>query len=334
MALLHQLRQGLLFLAVFAALSVGGHMWVTGEGVLDSFYFFVVTVSTVGYGEKSDAPPALKLLNIGTIVVGAVAAGYTLNLVAKSIIEGQVRQALGIQRMTREIQQLSGHTIICGFGRIGETLAGEFLRRGTEFVIIDQNPEVVTEACDENLLVVAGDATEEETLIDAGIKRATTLVVAMQGDADNVFLTLTARNLNPRLKIIARGEQAATEKKLRQAGADQVVLPAVIGARRMAALVTRPAAAEMLEHFTDHDKLDADLEEICVHPDSGLIGKTIRETAARQSHNLLVIGIRTADGQIQFNPDPDQALHTGDTLIAMGRRADIQDFRSTYVIKQ
>ncbi|MEM8864567.1 MAG: potassium channel protein [Planctomycetota bacterium] len=326
MSLLHQIRRGVAFLAAFAMISVGLHMAVTGEGLLDSIYFFVVTVSTVGYAEKSQAPAAVKLLNMGTILVGAIAVGYTINLVATSMIEGQIRQALGIQRMTREIKQLSGHTIICGFGRIGRTLAEEFGRRGKDFVIVDQDPDVVAGACDDNLLVVSGDATEEDTLLDAGIERAETLIVALRGDADCVFLTLTARNLNPQLKIIARGEQTATEVKLRQAGADQVVLPAVIGARRMAALVTRPHAAEMLEHFTNHEKIDANLEEITLPTGNALVGKTVRETAARQQHHLLVIGIRRSDGELLFNPTADCDFREGDTLIVMGRREDIEAF--------
>ena len=140
-------------------------------------------------------------------------------------------------------------------------------------------------------------------------------------------MTLTARNLNKDLRIIARGEQKATETKLRQAGASEVVLPAVIGARRMAAMVTRPHAAKMIDHFTDHDKLDADLEELTVLPESPLVGRTVRETAARQRFQLLIVGIRRADGELLFNPDPDADFRSGDALVVMGNRADINAFR-------
>lgn len=330
--LLHQIRRGILGLVIFMVVAVASHMLVTSEGIVDSLYFVVVTVSTVGYAEKSNAPTAVKLLNMGTIVIGAVVVGYTINLIAQSMIEGQIRQALGIQRMTNQIKQLSGHTIVCGFGRIGKTLADELNRHHKDYVIVDRDPEIVASACDDHLLVVSGDATEEETLIDAGIKRAASVIIALSGDADCVFLTLTARNLNPKLRIIARGEQPATEAKLRQAGADQVVLPAVIGARRMAALVTRPHAAEMLEHFTNHEKLDADLEELVVPPGCQLAGNTVRGAAARHKHHLLVIGIRRANGAMLFNPDADTVLEAGDTLIVMGRRTDINAFRSAFEI--
>jgi len=330
MSLLNRIRRGLTFLAVFCVVAVAAHMAVTGEGLLDSIYFFVVTVSTVGYAEKSQAAAEVKLLNIGTILVGTITVGYTLGLVVQSLVEGEIKRALGIKRMTQEIKQLSGHAIICGFGRIGQTLVDELRRRQRSFVVVDNDADVITMARENEMLVVAGDAMDEDVLQDAGIERAATLIVALPSDADNVFLTLTARNLNPDLRIIARGEQTGTEKKLRQAGADQVVLPAVIGARRIAALVTRPHAAAMLEHFTNHEKLDADLEELTIPEGSSLVGKTVRETAARQHHNLLIVGIRRSDGKFAFNPDPDSDFRAADTLVVMGKRADVETFRRDY----
>ena len=330
MPLLSRIRRGLTFLAVFCVVAVLAHMAVTGEGFLDSIYFFVVTVSTVGYAEKSQATADVKLLNMATILVGTITVGYTLGLVVQSLVEGEIKRALGIKRMTQEIKQLSGHAIICGFGRIGQTLVDELRRRGRSFVIVDNDTDVVTMARENDMLVVPGDAMDEDILQYAGIERAATLVVALPSDADNVFLTLTARNLNADLRIIARGEQTGTEKKLRQAGANQVVLPAVIGARRIAALVTRPHAAAMLEHFTNHEKLDADLEELTIPEGSALVGKTVRETAARQQHHLLIVGIRRSDGTFAFNPDPDSDFRPGDTLVVMGKRADVDAFRKAY----
>ncbi len=330
MSLLLRIRRGLTFMAVFLVVAVVGHMLVADEGLLTSLYFVVITVSTVGYGETSQADVETKIFTIATIAVGAVAVGYTFTLIVQAMVEGEIRQALGVQRMNNEIKQMKGHAIICGFGRIGQTLCEELSRRGRHFVIVDRDPSVVANLSDEDMLAVTGDATDEDTLLDAGIERASTLVVALSGDADNVFLTLTARNLNPDMRIIARGEQHATEKKLRQAGANEVVLPAVIGARRMAAMVTRPHAAAMIDHFTDHKKLDADLEELTVPNASSLVGKSVRETAARQKHHLLVVGIRRADGDLLFNPDPDAHFQAGDTLIVMGKRDDVESFRATY----
>lgn len=330
MTLLHRIRRGLIFLAVVALVSIAGHKYLTGETWIDSLYFFVITVSTVGYGEHSSEAWPVQLFTIGVITVGTITMAYLLGLIVQSMIEGQINFALGNRRMTREIAHLNGHTIICGLGRIGQTLADELQLRGKDYVVIDRNPDVVQAACEDNQLVVTGDATLEETLLDAGIERASTVVVALKDDADNVFLTLTARNLNPNLKIIARGEQPTTEKKLVQAGADQVVMPALIGARRMAALVTRPHAAQMMDHVADHTKLEAELDELSLAAQSLLIGQSIREVAARQKHNLLVIAIRRCDGQMLFNPDPDAQFEAGDTLIVMGNREDIAKFQREF----
>ena len=330
MSLLHRIRRGLVVLAGVFAINICGRQLLIDESWLESLYITIVTVSTVGYGEQSSAEPAVQLLNIALIVVGTVAVGYTIGLIIQAMIAGQIDQALGVRRMTHEIEHLSGHTILCGYGRIGRILAIEFRQRGKPYVVVDSDSDVVANACEENELVVTGDATLEETLKEAGIERADTVVVALKNDAENVFLTLTARNLNPQLKIIARGEHVATEKKLLQAGADRVVLPAVIGAKRMAALVTRPHAAEMLEHFADHERIDAELEEITVVTGSELIGQSVRQAAARHRHNLLIVGIRRADGEMLFNPQPDEEFQPQDTLVVMGKRADIANFQQTY----
>jgi voltage-gated potassium channel len=330
LSILPRIRRGLTILAALFFASVVGYKLLTGKGWLDAVYFFVITASTVGYGEESTVPPAVQLLTIAIILTSTVTVAYTIGLIIQSMLEGQINSALGVRRMTREIESLSGHTIICGYGRIGQTLAEDLTRRKMPFVIVDQHPEVVRDAAASGCLAVSGDATDEETLQQAGIVRAKTLVVALHGDAENVFLTLTARNLAPSLRIIARGEQPGTEKKLRQAGANQVVLPAVIGARRMAAMVTRPYAAEMMEHFTNHERIDAGLEELNLPATNPLIGQTVRELAARQRHNLLVIGIRKADGLMLFNPDPDYPFEPDDTLIVMGRQEDVDLFQKTY----
>lgn len=314
-------------MAGFFTVAVFAYKWLTGCSWLDAVYFFVITVSTVGYGEQSVLDTDEKLLTIAIILVGVVAVGYTVGLIVQSMVEGQINQALGVRRMEKEIDQLSGHAIVCGYGRIGKTIAAELARRKKKFVIVDQSDEIIEAAREDHLLVIHGDATDEEVLVHAGIARATTLVVALKNDADNVFLTLTARNLQPTLRIIARGEQSATEKKLRQAGADQVVLPAVIGGRRMAALVTRPNAAEMLEHFTNHEKIDVELEELRIVPDSPLVGSTVRDTASRERHNLLIVGIRRSGGQMVFNPAPEDLFEQGDTLVVLGKKDDVEAFQ-------
>lgn len=327
MSVLSRIRRGATFLGAFFFLTVIGYKWLTGCSLLSAVYFFVITVSTVGYGEQSTVEPAVQIFTIGVIIVGVIGVGYLVGLVVQSMIEGQIEQALGARRMEHQIDHLKRHAIICGYGRLGQTISEELSRRSKPFVILDQDPDIVTSALEEKHLALVGDATDEEVLLHAGIQRAETIVIALRSDADNVFLTLTARNLCPTIRIIARGEQVATEKKLRQAGADQVVLPAVIGGRRMAALVTRPNAAEMLENFTNHEKIDVDLEELRIPDNSPLIGQSVRNLAARQRHDLLIVGIRRIGGAMLFNPDPDDQFEADDTLVVMGRVEDVQSFQ-------
>ena len=327
MLLLNRIRWGLLLIATIAVVSVTTYRLLTGCDWIDAIYFFVITVSTVGYGEESIHPPAVQLLTIGVILCGVTSMAYVASLIVQSMFEGQIEKALGVQRMTHKIDELVGHTILCGYGRIGHTIAEELIRLGKPFVIVDSDPEIIDLAQDEGILALLGDSTNEEVLLQAQIERADTIVVSLNNDAENVFLTLTARNLNPNLRIIARGEQVETEKKLRQAGADQVVLPAVIGGRRMAAFVTRPNAAEMLEHFTNAEHMDVELEELRITEMSELIGKSIREIAARQSHRLLIVGVRQATGAMIFNPDPEVRLVLDDVLVVMGEHSDAETFK-------
>ncbi|MEQ8846365.1 potassium channel protein [Botrimarina sp.] len=324
--LLSRLRRGAIFFGAFFVLVVVGYMLLTEASLVEAVYFFVITVSTVGYAEKSSLEPTMQLFTIAVILVGVASAGYLVGLFVQSMVEGRIEEALGVLRMEQKIQNLKRHAIVCGYGRLGRTIAMELRRRQKPFVVIDNDPDLVEAARDEGILAVVGDATVEDALLEAGILNAETIVIALRSDADNVFLTLTARNLNAGLRIIARGEQVATEKKLRQAGANQVVLPAVIGGRRMAALVTRPNAAEMLEHFTNHEKIDVELEELRIPAESPLVGKTVRETAARQRHNLLIVGIRRADGTMVFNPEPDDQFEADDTLVVLGREEDVKAF--------
>jgi voltage-gated potassium channel len=260
------------------------------------------------------------------------AAAYTIGGLIQMLTEGEIERAIGRHRATRGIEQLSGHVIICGYGRIGHILAEDLERQGLQFVIIDSDADCVVDAELHKYLVVRGNATEESTLIAAGVQRAKTLISALNSDADNVFLTLTSRNLAPGLTIIARGEHPKSEKKLVQAGADRVVLPAVIGARRIATMVTRPHAAEVLDQLTDHKILDVDLEELSLGPEGPLVGKTVLDVEAHIKHRLLVVAVRKHGGKTIFNPDADYVFEGQDMMIVMGRPEDIQRFRATYGI--
>ena len=324
---LTRIRRGAIILVGFTALTIVLHHSLTERPWLESVHWFVITIATVGYGEKSIEPPSVQLFTIFVILVGISLAAYTFGGFLHLLAQGEIESALGERRMSREISHLSSHTIVCGFGRLGKTLADELAENRLPLVVVDHDIDRITEASELGYLFVQGDATNEEVLEKSGVCRAKTLIVALDQDANSVFLTLTARNLNSKLHIIARGEQPSTEKKLLQAGADRVVLPAVLGARRIAAMVSRPHAAELMDLMIDRSQLNADLEEFTVSPKSLYAGKSIRDTGTRARHRLLIIGIRRADGSMIFNPDADFVVQVGDTAIVMGKHEDIQSFR-------
>jgi len=252
------------------------------------------------------------------------------------ITEDEVQRALRNRRITRGIDQLSGHVIVCGMGRTGEILAQELTSFEEPFVVIDNDP-AKTELAGEDLarLVVTGDATEEGTLETAGITRAKTLISVLPSDADNVFITLTARNLNPKLQIIAKAELRSSEKKLRQAGADRVVMPPVIGGRRMARMVTRPTTARWIDLFTDRSAtMGIELDELVIAEQGGLVGKSVADAAVHRDHNLLILAVEHVDGSMDFNPGGNYVFQPNDTVILVGSREDTEAFRKSLKVKR
>lgn len=326
---LERIRLGAVVLAtVFLAAVLGYH--VLGYRWLDAFWMVVITISSVGYSETSGVTDSVKLFSVVVIVFGMCASMYTIGGFLQMLTEGELERALGHRRMIRDIERLSEHVIICGFGRMGEILAEDLRRMGRSFVVIDNETERIVEAESHKYLCLSGDAEEEDTLLEAGVERASSLVSGLPNDAANVFITLTSRNLNPDIQIIARAEHLSTEKKLRQAGADRVVAPALVGARRMARLITRPSTADLMDLVTETTFLDYELDEINVPEGSKLPEVTVRETEAHRRHRLLVVAVREKDGNLLLNPDAEYTFKSGDVIIIMGRVEDITRFREEY----
>ncbi|MBC8868947.1 MAG: potassium channel protein [Planctomycetes bacterium] len=326
---LHRIRLGALVLAViFVAAVLGYH--ALGYDWLDAVWMVVITISSVGYGEETDSDASIKMLSIAVIVFGLSAAAYTIGGLLQMITEGELERALGRRRMTRDIERLKGHVVICGFGRMGEMLARDLKSMRRLFVIVDNDSERIADAETHRYLCLSGDATEEQTLREAGIEQASALVTGLPNDAASVFITLTSRNLNPNLQIIARAEHPSTEKKLRQAGADRVVMPALVGARHMARLITRPSTADLMELVSETSFLDYELDEIAVPDDSKMAQVTVRETEAHRRHRLLVVAVKEKDGNMVLNPDAEYRFKSGDVVIFMGHTEDIARFRKEY----
>ena len=297
---------------------------------LDAIYMVVITISSVGFGEHSESSPQVKLFTIGVIVVGMMAAAYTIGGLLQMLTEGEIQRAMGVRRMTREIAKLDRHIIICGFGRIGTILAEQLSHQGMAFVVVERDSDHVQEAQHLQYAVISGDATEEDVLVEAGIDRAQVLVTALPSDADNVFITLTSRNINKNLLIIARGEHPTTQKKLLQAGANRVVQPAIIGGQLMATLITRPSAGQLMELVADTSFRDVALEEFAVKPSNPVIGKTVRDIDAGRRYGLLMVAVKKSDERLVFNPTADYKFDEADTVIMMGEVGAIGRFRRDF----
>ncbi len=323
---LQRIRVGVAVLMSVLLAAVVGYHYIGGRDWVDAFYMVAITVSTVGFGERSQLSSGEKLFTIGVIVFGISAAAYALGGLLQKMTEGEIERVLGLRRMTNEIERLKGHVIICGYGRIGQILATELSHRKKPLVVVDNSAERISDATSAGYLAINGDATEEDVLIGVGVERARSLVTALASDADNVFITLTSRNLNPDVQIIARGEYPSTRKKLLQAGANRVVLPAAIGALRMAAMITRPSTVELIDQVSGQNGAELSMEEFLLAPGSTLAGKTVQRIDARRRHGLLVVAVKRADGKLIFSPDETLPFRAGDTLIVMGRMEDIEKF--------
>ena len=329
---LYRIRIGAIVLVLLVAAATIGYRVLGGYGWLESLWMVVVTISTVGFGERSQTAPAVQLLTIAVIVMGVSAAAYTMGGFIQLALEGEIDRVLGRRKMSREISALNDHVIICGFGRLGQDLAGQLKYRQIPFVVIDSDSESVALATDLKYPVIHGDATLEEVLAEARLRHARVLVSALPSDADAVFITLTARNLCPSIQIIAKSERENTCRKLRQAGVDKIVMPQRIGAQQMERMISRPSTADLVELFAEVTRLEMELDELKVTANSDLVNRTLSASRIRQDFNVLVVGIKTRDGEFLFNPTADQVIRQDDVLLVMGQVDDINQIKKIHQI--
>lgn len=320
------MRRGLILITAVIAVSVIGYRFF-GRGWIDALYMVTITVATVGFGEESRLSPSEQLYTIAVMLFGITAVAYTFGSFLQFITAGELERALGQRRMEHDIQQLRDHTVICGYGRIGNQLAGELRKRAQPLLVIEQNEDRAAAAQADGCLVIRGNATEEEILKRANLDRAKALVTVLPSDAENVFITLTAKELKRDLRIIARAEQVTTEKKLFTAGATHIVAPAAVGAQRIAAMITRPSTVELVDLVTDRSFVDIEMDELVVPSLGPLVGKNL-EQADFRFDKLLLVGIKRTDGSLAFNPGKSHVFQAGETIILMGPKSDIEQFRS------
>jgi voltage-gated potassium channel len=306
----------------FAGVFVVGTLWyhhVEGWSWLDAAYMTTITLSTVGFGETQPLDERSRFFTIGLIFMGLITIGYIVNRFTEALIQGYFQEGIRIRQERRLIETLQDHYIVCGYGRTGRQVSLEFQAEGIPFVIIDSKPEQVEEAKQKGYVVVQGDATLDESLHFAKIKKAVCLVAALPSDAENLYTVLSAKTLNPRIRAIARASTEEAVQKLQRAGADGVVSPYITGGRRLAAAALRPQVMDFVDGILTGRDRAFYMEEFLIDPKTcPVVGQTIREAELRSLSGALVLAIRRADGTLIGGPTADTYLMTGDLLICMG----------------
>ncbi|WP_103296759.1 potassium channel family protein [Rhodopirellula sp. MGV] len=327
---IHKMRLGMFVLSVTCILAVIGYT-LAGWTLLDSVYMVAITVFGVGYGEvRPIVDPGLKLFTLLVVVAGCSSGIYVLGGFVQMIAEGEIQRALGARRMSRGIEQTDNHAIICGYGRVGQTLVTELRSTGIPLVVVDRDAERLIDAERNGVFVIVGDASDENILKRAGIERASVLATVLNGDAHNVFVTLTARELNSTIRIIARGESEATERKLLRSGADRVVLPTMIGATKIANLISSPSVETLVGDAKAFGRMNQDLEafglgmiEIPIKDNSVLVGATIKEIELTGDGGTVVVALCRVNGEVLRNPKQPDVVAAGDRLIVLSHKEDL-----------
>jgi voltage-gated potassium channel len=299
-----------------------GFVFLEGWNFFDALYMTVTTLATVGYGEIHPLSRVGRIYNMILILTGMGVMLYVVGSLARVVIEGEIRSALGKRKLIKHIRRLRHHYIICGFGRIGEIIARNLQERGLSLVIIDRAADLAPRLEESGYYFITGDATRDEVLLEAGIQRAKGLVAVVSSDAANVYTVLTARSLNPQIFIVARGEEPGAEKKLLRAGADKVESPYHMGGQKMAHTILHPTVVTFME-LAMKEGVEWSMEEILVGQSSTLIGVELADSGLRQNLDLILVAIKRANGEMLFNPSHETTILAGDTLIALGLRKNL-----------
>ncbi len=328
---MNSLRRFILALILLISLTVIGtlsYMQIEDWSLHDALYMAVITSSTVGFGEVRELSPAGEIFTILYIFLSVILVGFAGASITAFLVQGELQQMMKGRRMQQRIDGLKDHYILCGCGAIGREIVQEFHAEGVPYVVVDASLEQAEVPREFDVPIIEGDATSDDVLLQAGIERAKGLVSALHDDPQNVFVTLTARQLNPNLQIVARASEEGTESKLLRAGADRVISPFEIAGRRMAATVLRPNVVNFLDVIVRQDGIDMRIEEVAIRGASELVGKTLRQSNLGLKTRAMIIAITDRSGKphSQIASDEsiaDQLINEGDVLIAMGNEEQI-----------
>ncbi len=306
---------------------VAGYYFIQDYTFIDAFFMTIITIATVGYREVKELDDAGKIFTSFLIIFSIGTFAYAISVITRYVIEGEFQLFFKHYKVNKDIQKLKNHVVVCGYGRNGRQACQQLASGNESFVVIENNPVIIESMRNEsNLLFVEGDATQDEILAEAGMERAKALITALPSDASNVFVVLTAREMNPSLKIISRASDDASEHKLKRAGADNVIMPDKIGGTHMAALVTKPDVLEFIDHITG--RINIRLEEILFSslPES-MKNKSIRELEIRNKTGANIIGYKTANGEYVINPPPDTVMMQDAKLFVLGTQEQVMRFK-------
>ena len=319
-------------LLISLMMGVGGFYYFEGYDLLDAFYMTVITISTVGFAEVEPLSPVGRFFTSLYIVFNMCVLAYVVSVITTYLFEGELKRVLNQFKIGRGVKRLKDHVIVCGFGRTGVKACEELAKSNREFVVIDSDPDSTNLSPDSaHYHFILGDATQDDTLRDAGIERAHAIITTLPKDADNVFISLTAREMNPNMKIIARASDVNSEKKLYRAGASQVVMPDAIGGLHMAQLVTKPDVIEFLKLLNGVGNVKFKVEEINFDEfKNEFQNKTIKELDVRRKTGATVIGMKDDIQGFLFNPHADMVIGPDDTLIIVGYEKEVEAFRKWY----
>lgn len=318
----------IILLNIIIIIGAIGYVVIEDWNVFDSLYMTIITIGTVGFHEVGELSHTGRIFTIVLIIVGIGVGGYSIANLSAFIIEGHIQNLVKGKKMHKTIRNLKNHFIVCGYGKTGCEIISEFTRLHKQFVIIENNEHKLNELKNHGYLVLEGDATEDEVLEMAGVKNAHGLIATLSNDADNVYVVLTAREMNRSLRIIARAVDSHSSKKLIRAGADKVVSPYSIAGKRIARMLLSPGIVDFLDVMVQSQELELRIEEVTIHKNSSLVEKHLRESNIKvETRGAMIVGVKQGNGQIMVNPPGDLVLKEGLILYALGNNEQIEKLR-------
>ncbi len=330
----NQVVRGIVLTSLILLVGTIGYWLIEGWNILDSLYMSIITLTTVGFSETHSLSPQGRIFTIFLLVIGVGFILYMFTVLSEVIVSGRIESFLDKRKMEKQIADFRGHYILAGFGRIG-TIITKILGNAFSLVILEKDQSRELELEETGHPFILKDASHSQALKRAGVERARALITALPTDADNVYITLTAKELNPDIMIVARADHADAKRRLKRAGADHVVSPYEIGARRMALILAKPTVIDFLSESVRTGNIDRllELEEIKVEPISPLAGQTLIEANLSERCNIILLSIRKKNGEEIFNPRYMEEIDKGDTLLVLGESDALKCLRDLAAFK-